>query len=132
MTAGTGHLPRFSMNAFLKFIFWNSCAECMLLHKFNIGMTSTTGLFDVGHIRHGFGILAWQGIMFSVALVTISRPLHPLHDHLGMKALLIFFLRLLMTCPTVHGTISGFLPTLGMFVVLDTGVTVRTGELPMD
>jgi hypothetical protein len=59
----------------------------MLLDEFNIGMATATSLIDIGNVGHGFGILAWQDIMLSVAIITIGCPLRPFHDHLGMKTL---------------------------------------------
>jgi hypothetical protein len=104
----------------------------MLFHKFKIGMTSVTCLFDVGDIRHRFGILAGKDIMVSVAVTAISRPLRPLHDHLGVKTLLILFLRLLMTSPTIHTLISSLLPSFGVGIILNMGVTIRTREFTVD
>jgi hypothetical protein len=65
--------------------------------------------------------------MFPVTIITIGCPLHPLHDHLGMKALLIFFICLLVARCTVYLLIRSLLPTLGMFIIFDMGVAIPTG-----
>jgi hypothetical protein len=90
-------------------------------------MAAITCLFDVGNVGHGFGILAGQNIVFSVTVITVGCPLHPLHDHLGMEALQVFFLRLLVASGTVHPLVRRLLPALCMSVILDTGVAIRAG-----
>ena len=110
MATGTCHLPRFPMHTSLKFFFRHDRTQCMLLDECKIGMTAVTCLFDVRDIGHRFGILTWKDVVFSMAIITVSRPLCPLHNHLRMKALLILFLRLPVTNPAVHLSICGLLP----------------------
>ena len=96
----------------------------MLFDKFNIGMTPITSFYNVGSMGHRFWILAWEDIMFSVAIITISCPLHSLHDELGVKSLLILFLCFLMTNLAVHPLIRSLLPPFGVSIVLNPGVAV--------
>jgi hypothetical protein len=104
----------------------------MLLNKFDIRMAAIAGLVGVRRMSHRLRILTWQDIMFSVTIKTTGCPLLSLHDHLGMKALLIFLFRLGMASGAVDTLIRSLLPSLGMGIVLNTGMAVRAGELPMD
>jgi hypothetical protein len=90
-------------------------------------MTPIACLFNVENVGHGFGILAGKDTMFSVTIITIGCSLHPLHDHLRMKTLLIFFLCLLVARGTVHLLVCSFLPALSMFVIFNMGVAIPTG-----
>jgi hypothetical protein len=127
MATRTGHLPGFAMHAFLKLLFWDGRPQCMFLDKYRIRMTAIACLFDVGNVGHGFGILAGKDIMFSVTIITIGRPLRPLHDHLGMEALQVFFLRLLVASRTVHPFVRRLPPALGMFIIFNMGVAIPAG-----
>ena len=62
--------------------------------------------------------------MFSVAVITAGCPLHPFHDHLGMKALQVFFLRFLVAGRAVHFFVRSLLPALGVLVIFDMGVAI--------
>src|SRR4030043_4655 len=104
----------------------------MLFDKFQIRMTSIACFFNVGNVCHGFGILTGEDIMFSVTIITISCPLHPLHDHLRMKTLLVFLACLLVASGTVHLLVRSLLPPLGMFVIFNMGVAIPTGEFSVD
>jgi hypothetical protein len=104
----------------------------MFLDKYRIRMTAIARLFKVGNMGHGFRILAWKDIMFSVAIITIRCPLRPFHNHLGMEALQVFFLRLLVTSRTVHPFVRYLPPTLGMFIIFNMGVAIPAGKFPVD
>src|SRR4030042_2612294 len=106
MATRTGHPPGFAMDTFLKLLLWDGRPQCMFFDKYRIRMTAIACLFDVGNVGHGFGILAGKDIMFSVTIITIGRPLRPLHDHLGMETLQLFFLRLLVASGTVPPFVS--------------------------
>ena len=82
---------------------------------------------DVGTMCHRFVILARKNIMLSVTVKTIGCPLRPLHDHLGMEALQIFLLRLLVASGAVHPFVRRLLPPLGVFIILNPGMAIRTG-----
>jgi hypothetical protein len=96
----------------------------MVLDKYRIRMTAIACLFDVGNVGHGFGILTGQNIMFSVTIITVGCPFRPLHDHLGMEALQVFFLRLLVASGTVYPFVRRPLPALGMLVIFNMGVAI--------
>src|SRR4030067_1587067 len=115
MAIRTSDIACLPMHTFLKFLFGHSRPQGMLLDKFHLRMATITSLVNVGNVCLGFGILAGEDIMPSVAIITISCPLRSLHDHLGMKALLVFFVSLLMAGCTVHPFVYS-LPALGMFV----------------
>jgi hypothetical protein len=94
-------------------------------------MASTAGLRNIGKISHRFGIFAWLDIVLPVAIIAGSGPFRALHNHLGVKTLLVFLFRLLMARRTVHPPIS-YLSSCGMGIVPDLGVTSRTGKASMD
>src|SRR4030065_266786 len=117
MATRTGHLPGFTMHTFLKLLFWDGRPQCMFFDKYRISMTAIACLFDARNVGHGFGILAGKDIVFSMTIMTIGRPLRPLHDHLGMEALQGFFLRLLVASRTVHPFFRRLPPALRTFII---------------
>ena len=62
--------------------------------------------------------------MFPMALVTIGSPLRFLHDHLGMKTLLVSLFRLLVASRTVHPLIRSLRATLGMLIIFNMGMAI--------
>jgi hypothetical protein len=82
---------------------------------------------DVGNMRHGFVILARKYVMFSVTIITVGCPFSSLHDHLGMEPLQILVLRLLVASCTVHLFVRRLLPALGVLIILNPGMAIRTG-----
>jgi hypothetical protein len=103
----------------------------MLFHKFFIRMTSAAGLRNIGKVGHRFGIFAWPDIMLPVTVLTKGDLFRALHDHLGMKTLLVFFFRLLMAGRTVHPLFRG-LHSCSMGIIPNLGMTSGTGKAAMD
>jgi hypothetical protein len=104
----------------------------MLLDKFQIRMTPIARLVDTGNMGHGFGILTWQDIVFSVTIMAISRPLRSFHDHFRMKSLLIFFVCLIVATLAIHPPVGSFLSTLGVGIIRYFCMAVGAGELSVN
>jgi hypothetical protein len=66
----------------------------------------------------------WQDIVFSVTIVTIGRPFHPFHDHLGMEALQVFLFGFLVASRAVYLLIRSVLSPLGMFIIFNMGMAI--------
>ena len=77
------------------------------------------------------GSLLGRICMFSVAVLAIGSPFRALHDHLGVKPLLVFLLRLWMAGSAVHPAVN-CLSARGMGIVPNLGMTIRTGEVAMN
>jgi len=104
----------------------------MLLDKFQIPMTPITCLVDIGNMGHGFGILTWQDIVFSVTIIAISCPLRSFHDHFRMKSLFILFLCFIVATLAIHPPVGSFLSTLGVGIIRYFCMAVGAGELSMN